>query len=133
MRTSSRTRTGWAAKSTATPSLRAPASWNTPWTFEERLAEAKKIKDGPGLLVFCGNGVRWQRSNLEDFADYYHARKHRQDDPFAQMEKHHIETEGLKLLHNVDNFGVIRRPMEQARMRDFVYPVRGPAFGGVIK
>jgi hypothetical protein len=100
--------------------------------FEERLAEAKKITDGTGLLVFCGNGVRWHRSNLEDFADY-HARKHRQDDPFAQMEKHHIETEGLKLLHNVDNFGVIRRPMEQARMRDFVYPVRGSAFGGVIK
>jgi hypothetical protein len=55
--------------------------------FETRLAEAKKIKPGPGVLVFCGNGVRWHRSNLEDFADFYHAGKHRQDDPFALMEQ----------------------------------------------
>lgn len=98
--------------------------------YEERLAEAKKVKDGPGLLVFCGNGVRWHRSSPEDFADYYHARKHRQDDPFAQREKHHIETEGLKLLHNVDNFGAIRRPMQLAGIIEFSYPIRGPAFGG---
>jgi hypothetical protein len=49
------------------------------------------------------------------------------------MEQHHIETEGLKLQHNVDNFGVIRRPMHEASMLEFVYPIRGPAFGGVIK
>ena len=101
--------------------------------FESRLAEAKKVKDGPGLLVFCGNGVRWHRSNLEDFADYYHAGKHRQDDPFALMEKHHIETEKLQPLRNVDNFGCVRRPMEQAPILDFFWPVRGPSFGGVIK
>jgi hypothetical protein len=101
--------------------------------FEKRLAEAKQVKDGPGLLVFCGNGMRWHRSNLEDFADYYHAKKHRQDDPFALMEKHHIETEKLQVMHNVDNFGVIRRPMDQATIRDFLYPVRGPSFGGVVR
>ncbi len=101
--------------------------------FEVRLDEAKKVKDGPGLLVFCGNGVRWHRSDLEDFVDYYHAGKHRQDDPFALMEKHHIENENIQLLRNVDNFGCIRRPMEQASILDFVYPVRGPSFGGVIK
>jgi hypothetical protein len=101
--------------------------------FEPRLADAKKVRDGVGLLVFCGNGVRWHRSNLEDFADYYHAGKHRQDDPFALMEKHHIETEKLRLLRNVDNFGCVRRLFEQAAISDFVYPVRGPSFGGVIK
>jgi hypothetical protein len=101
--------------------------------FEPRLAEAKKLRDGPGLLVFCGNGVRWHGSNLEDFVDFYHAGKHRQDDPFALMEQHHIETEKLQLLRNVDNFGRVRRPMEHAPIVDFVYPVRGPSFGGVIK
>jgi hypothetical protein len=101
--------------------------------FETRLAAAKQIKPGPGLLVFCGNGVRWHWSNLEDFADFYHAGKHRQDDPFALMEKHHIETENLKVLRNVDNFGCIRRPMEQAPITEFVWPVRGPSFGGVVK
>jgi hypothetical protein len=101
--------------------------------FEERLAEAKKLKDGPGILVFCGNGARWHRSNLEDFADFYHAKKHRQDDPFALMEKHEIEQRKLKLLRNVDHFACLRRPMEQASMQDIHYPVRGPSFGGVIK
>jgi hypothetical protein len=101
--------------------------------FETRLAAAKKVKTGPGLLIFCGNGVRWHRSNLEDFADYYHAGKHRQDDPFAKMEQHHIEHEKLELLRNVDNFGCLVRPMEMAEKTGFVWPVRGPSFGGVVK
>jgi hypothetical protein len=49
------------------------------------------------------------------------------------MEKHHIETEKLQLLRNVDSFGCVQRPMEQAPIVHFVYPVRGPSFGGVIK
>ena len=36
--------------------------------FEERLAAAKAIKKGAGVLVFCGNGFAWRLSNLEDFA-----------------------------------------------------------------
>jgi hypothetical protein len=101
--------------------------------FETRLAAAKKIRPGPGLLVFCGNGVRWHRSNLEDFADFYHAEKHRQDDPFALMENHHIETEKLEILHNVDNFGCLTRRVEEAPHTEFIWPVRGPSFGGVVK
>jgi hypothetical protein len=101
--------------------------------FEDRLAEAKKTRFGPGILVFCGNGVRWHRSNLEDFADFYHAGNHRQDDPFALMEKHEMERKGIKLLNNIDHFACLRRPMEQAGMQDIYYPVRGPSFGGVIK
>lgn len=101
--------------------------------FETRLVAAKKIRPGPGLLVFCGNGVRWHRSDLEDFADFYHAGRHRQDDPFALMEKHHIETEKLQILRNVDNFGCIRRRWEQAPITEFIWPVRGPSFGGVVK
>jgi hypothetical protein len=44
-----------------------------------------------------------------------------------------FSTEGLKLLHNVDNFGAIRRPVEQAKILEFAFPIRGQAFGGVIK
>jgi hypothetical protein len=101
--------------------------------FETRLTEAKKITPGPGLLVFCGNGVRWHRSNLEDFADFYHAGKHRQDDPFALMEDDHIKKEKLQIVRNVDNFGCLVRPIEQAAKACFVWPVRGPSFGGVVK
>lgn len=101
--------------------------------FETRLAAAKAITPGPGLLIFCGNGIRWHRSNLEDFVDFYHAGKHRQDDAFALMEKHHIEAEKLQILRNVDNFGCIKRPMEQAPITEFIWPVCGPSFGGVLK
>jgi hypothetical protein len=101
--------------------------------FEKRLAAAKVLKPGPGLLIFCGNGMPWHRSNLEDFADFYHAGKHRQDDPFALMEKHHIDHARLAILRNVDNFGCIKRPMHQGSISEFVWPVRGPSFGGVVK
>ena len=101
--------------------------------FETRLAEAKKFIPGPGILVFCGNGVRWHRSDLEDFADFYHAGKHRQDDPFSLMEQHHIETQKLEIIRNVDNFGALRRRWEEAAHNEFFWPVRGPSFGGVVK
>ena len=114
-----------------TPSPHVCTFSNTPWDFGSRLAEVKKVKDGPGLLVFCGNGARWHRSNLEDFADYYHAGKHRQDDPFALMEKHHIETE--KPSCATWTTGCVRRPIEQAPLLDFLLACAGPSFGGVIK
>jgi hypothetical protein len=97
--------------------------------FEQRLAEAKKIREGPGLLIFCNNGVRWHRSSLEDFADYYHSGQHRKDDPFALMEQHYIDAQKLKILHNVDNIGYLRRPSEQAAKTEWFYPLRGPHFG----
>jgi len=101
--------------------------------FEDRLAEAKRVKDGPGILVFCGNGARWHRSDLEDFADFYHAGKHRQDDPFALMEQDDMERRRIKLLRNVDYFACLRRPLDQAPMQDIHWPIRGPSSGGVVK
>ena len=59
--------------------------------FETRLAAAKAIKPGPGVLVFCGTGFAWHKSNLEDFADFYLTGVHRGDDPFALMEQHAIK------------------------------------------
>jgi hypothetical protein len=50
--------------------------------FESRLAEAKDVAGGPGVLVFCGSGVHWALDELEDFSDFYHSGHHRQDDPF---------------------------------------------------
>jgi hypothetical protein len=100
--------------------------------FEVRLAEAKKVKPGPGILVFCGTGFPWHLSNLEDFADFYLVGTHRQDDPFALMELHHIEHEKLSLLRNIDHFAFVRRATEQAKITSFVWPVRGPKFGGPI-
>jgi hypothetical protein len=96
------------------------------------LAEAKEIKPGPGILVFCGTGFPWHLSNLEDFVDFYRVGTHRQDDPFALMELHHIEHEKLSLLRNIDHFAFLKRAIEQGKITSFEWPVHGPKFGGPI-
>lgn len=95
--------------------------------FEERLEEAKAIKQGPGILVFCGNGFAWHRSELEDWADFYRLGKHRADDPFGPMELHHLTTNGISLKRNIDHFAHLKRPFNFARRTEFKWPVRGPA------
>jgi hypothetical protein len=101
--------------------------------FEERLAAAKAIKKGTGVLVFCGNGFAWHLSSLEDFADFYRNGVHREDDAFGPMEAHHIEKEGLKLVRNVDHFAFLQRPIDEAKRQNLHFPVRGPRFGAGIK
>jgi hypothetical protein len=66
--------------------------------FEQRLAAAKAIRRGYGVLIFCGTGFAWHQSNLEDFADFYLTGVHRDDDALALMEQHHIERKKIKLL-----------------------------------
>jgi len=96
-------------------------------SFETRLAAAKARTQGPGILVFCGNGFAWHRSQLEDFADFYHVGRHRQDDPFAVMERHDIERRERIILWNVDHFAYLKRAVEQPAKTEFCCPVRGPA------
>jgi hypothetical protein len=55
--------------------------------FEKRLAAAKKIKAGPGVLVFCGNGFEWRKLQLENFSDFYRNKTPRADDPFGKMQQ----------------------------------------------
>jgi large subunit ribosomal protein L30 len=97
--------------------------------FEERLAAAKAIRPGPGILVFCGNGFAWRKSNLEDFADFYHLGRHRADDHFGPMEQHHIKKEKIELKRNVDHFAWLQRPFDQAKRTGLNFPIRGPVFG----
>lgn len=97
--------------------------------FEQRLAAAKAIRPGPGILVFCGNGFAWRKSNLEDWADFYHLGHHRADDAFGPMERDHIEKNGIQLQRNVDHFAWLQRPFEQARRSELTFPIRGPVFG----
>jgi ribosomal protein L30 len=94
--------------------------------FETRLASAKAIKPGPGVLVFCGTGFAWHKSNLEDFADFYLTGVHRGDDPFALMEQHAIKEKKIKFLRNIDHFAYLRRHTEKPQKGEFHFPVRGP-------
>ena len=80
--------------------------------FETRLAAAQAIKPGHGVLIFCGTGFAWHKSNLEDFADFYLTSTHRSDDAFALMEQHHIKQKKIKLLRNIGHFAFLRRHIE---------------------
>jgi large subunit ribosomal protein L30 len=97
--------------------------------FEERLAAAKAIRSGPGVLVFCGNGFAWRKSQLEDFADLYRKGTPRADDPFGEMQRDYIKKKRLNVLRNVDDFAFLERPTESAKKWAFSFPVRGPRFG----
>lgn len=94
--------------------------------FESRLATAKAIKQGPGVLIFCGNGFAWHKSNLEDFVDFYLDGVHRGDDPFRLMEEHYIGKNKIELLRNIDHFAFLRRHVESPRREEFHFPIRGP-------
>lgn len=100
--------------------------------FEERLAAAKAIKPGPGVIVFCGNGFAWRLSQLEDFVDFYRTGAHRDDDPFGPMEDHNIKKKEIELLRNVDGFAFLRRPVDEAQKQEFHFPVQGPKFGAAV-
>jgi hypothetical protein len=89
--------------------------------FEARLATAKEIKPGPGVLVFCGTGFAWHKSNLEDFADFYLSGVHRGDDPFALMEQHAIKEKKIHLMRNIDHFAYLRRHIEVPKMEEFTF------------
>ncbi|MFY0311219.1 hypothetical protein ACFMBG_15115 [Leisingera sp. D0M16] len=97
--------------------------------FEERLEEAQSIREGPGILVFCGTGFQWNVTDLEDFADYYRFGTHRADDPFALMEQHEVENNNIKLRRNISDFSFAQRRSRSAKVQKMHFPVRGPQIG----
>jgi ribosomal protein L30 len=94
--------------------------------FETRLQAAQAIKPGPGVLVYCGTGFAWHRSNLEDFADFYRTGVHRSDDLFGPMEAESIKRKKIELLRNISDFAWLRRRIEVPQREEFHFPVRGP-------
>ncbi|MGB6325878.1 MAG: hypothetical protein WBG11_08910 [Methylocella sp.] len=95
--------------------------------FEPRLAEAVKVQPGRSVLVFCGTGWEWHRSELEDFADFYLTGRYRQDDPFATMEAHEAFTKGsIAVQRNIVAFGFVKRPIDSITEEEWIADVRGP-------
>jgi hypothetical protein len=94
--------------------------------FEERLAAAQAVKPGHGILIFCGTGFTWHKSNLEDFADFYLTGTHRGDRPFALMEQHHIKEEEINLRRNIGHFAFLHRHIEKPETEELHFPIRGP-------
>jgi hypothetical protein len=97
--------------------------------FEERLAAAAEVQPGPAVLVVCGTGFEWHGSELEDFADFYIGGVHRADDPFAEMEAHHIKERAIQLRRNVNALAYVKRPMNHVSAEEWCCNVRGPQLG----
>jgi hypothetical protein len=94
--------------------------------FEEKLHAVQASSPGAGCLVFCGNGIDWHPSQLEDFADFYRTGAHRPDDPFAAMEAHHMIENNITLRRNIHSFGCMIRGHSDTQPSRWIVPVRGP-------
>jgi hypothetical protein len=87
---------------------------------------ANVVRQGTGLLVFCGTGFAWHLSELEDFVDFYLTGTHRLDDPFGPMERHGLQAKKVELQRNVSAFGFVKRGIDRTTAEQCVMPVRGP-------
>jgi hypothetical protein len=94
--------------------------------FEGKLASCSPDEESISVLVFCGDGFRWHRDELEDFVQFYRSGYHRQDDPFSKMELHAIELKGITLQRTVDHFGFVARRDEAALPHRFLWSVQSP-------
>jgi hypothetical protein len=96
--------------------------------FETRLADAKEVQPGRGVLVFCGTGMAWDLSDLEDFADFYRTGRHLPDDLFSRMEAWALKEDGIELMRNIGSFGFVERPVACVTEEKWVPEVRGPLY-----
>ena len=92
---------------------RAVAFWNSAQSFEAVWHRTKDIKPGVGVLVFCGNGFAWRLSDLRILLIFTAQGLHRADDMFGPMKKNHIERSGIKLARKIDQFGGLKRAINE--------------------
>ena len=97
--------------------------------FEERLAAANAVEPGEGVLLVCGTGFPWHRSELEDFADFYRLGEHRADDPFVKMETHALAHGAGPLRRNISEIAYLRRAMDRVEPEEWASKVQGPQLG----
>jgi hypothetical protein len=93
--------------------------------FEEKLDAVQTGSPGSGCLIFCGNGIDWHPSHLEDFADFYRTGEHRPDDSFGEMERHHMQQNNITLRRNIHSFGCLTRGHSDLQPSRWIIPVRG--------
>ncbi|MGF9714617.1 hypothetical protein [Paenibacillus naphthalenovorans] len=78
------------------------------------------------VMLFCGNGFQLRLDLLEDFADRYKVGRYRHDDIFSKMERHHMESNEITFLNNVDYIAYAERHDYEITIRKFVGSVQGP-------
>ncbi len=77
-------------------------------------------------MVFCGDGFKWNKSHLEDFADFYRTGKNRSDDNFSIMEIYHLNNLNITLSKMIEGFDYLKRG-KASIFYTFEPNVHGPA------
>lgn len=95
--------------------------------LEQKIAEAR-ITDAVCILAFCGNGFDWHQDELEDFVSFYRGR-HRADDPFAKMERVHVDLRKIELQRTISAFAFMSRSDHLMHPDRLIWDVRAPADG----
>ena len=97
--------------------------------LEAKIAAADALTDADEqifLLALCGSGFHWHVDELEDFVAYYRTGRHRQDDPFAKMERRHLSATGQTLSWKVTGFACLQRAVDQLVPSRVIWNVAPP-------
>jgi hypothetical protein len=95
--------------------------------LEEKIGEAKLAEENVAtVLALCSDGFRWRQDQLEDFVAFYSTGVYRADDPFSEMERTYMSTEGISLARTISRFGYFERKQGEVRPRRMNWYVRPP-------
>lgn len=94
--------------------------------LEEKIRAMPNENGNRFCLVFCGDGIRWRRDHLEDFADFYFSGQCRQDDSLGSMQSHHMMEKGKAFDRSIHGFCYFERKICSPNPTVFQCGIRGP-------
>jgi hypothetical protein len=94
--------------------------------FEQKLALLTDDERGFARLLLCTSG-EWRLDDLEDFADFYHTHRFRQDDWSRNAVARYMREKALVLRHTIAGFCYLKRRHDETVASRFVLDVHGPA------
>lgn len=95
--------------------------------LESKIRAMPREKGNYFRLVFSGDGVRWRRDCLEDFADFYFSGQYRPDGPLGLMQVHNMAERRQAFDRSIQGFCYLGRKIRSLEP-NFRGDVRGPAF-----
>jgi hypothetical protein len=95
--------------------------------LEAKIAEAMLSAANTRIvMMFCGDGFYWHRSELEDFVSFYCSGWHRADDPFSNAELKYMAQKALAFDRTFTSFACMSRPQGIIRQRPIRWNVQPP-------
>ena len=94
--------------------------------LEAKIAKLPQRTSQSVRMVFCGDGFRWTRDQLEDFADFYRTGMFRNDDPLRTLQRHYLVNKGIVLARTIHGFCYLERQPFELNAKTFLPDVKGP-------